>query len=281
MLFFLLGSFGFEGGADFVDEVNEGVDVAVALAHGGGFAIFEESDELEDLDFEVFFGPGESGLALVAVGDAVVDEGFVLGERHGVVEGFDLVAEHGGDDGGQAGDIAVVVGAEDRDELVAVCRAIEFVFVVGDVTGDIGEAAVFALEDAVLVVAEFGGAEPDCFGCGLADLTPLIPLSIKTERGRFNPSLGEGNTGFTSATRVVFVVGGLDFFEDFFDDAAFGHDDFGSDGLVVGDAGGDEVLEFLFDDAGVVEGLFGEPQIEKDAKSLKCFILVCNHLLLT
>lgn len=163
LLFFLLGSFGFEGCADFVDQVDESVDVAIAFAHGSGFAVFEKAHELEDLDFEVFFGPGKGGLALVAVGDAVVDEGFVLVEGFGVVEWLDLVAEHGGDDGGEAGDIAVVVGAEDGDEFVAVSGSIELVFVVGDVAGDVGQASVFAFEDAVLVVAEFCRAEPDSF----------------------------------------------------------------------------------------------------------------------
>lgn len=72
-----------------------------------------------------------------------------------------MVAEHGGDDGGEAGDVAVVVGAKDGDEFIAVGGSVEFVFVVGDVAGDVGQASVGAFEDAVLVVAEFGGSEPD------------------------------------------------------------------------------------------------------------------------
>lgn len=156
LLLFFGCAIGFESFADFVDQVNEGVDVAVALAHGGGFAILEESDDLENLDFEVVFCPSEGGLALVAFRDAGVDEGFVLGEGFGINEGGNLVAEHGGDDSGQTGDVAVVVGAEDGDELIGVGGAVELVFVVGDVAGDVGEAAVGAFEDAVLVVAEFG-----------------------------------------------------------------------------------------------------------------------------
>lgn len=69
LLFFFGGAIGFEGFADFVDEVDEGVDVAVAFAHRGGFSVFEEADELEDLDFKVVLRPGEGSLALVAFFD--------------------------------------------------------------------------------------------------------------------------------------------------------------------------------------------------------------------
>lgn len=251
-LLFLFGcAVGFEGFADLVDEVNQGVDIAIALAHGGGFAVLEEADNLEDLDFEVVFGPGESGLALVAFFDGRVDEGFVLREGFGVGEGGDLVAEHGGDDGGEAGDVTVVVGAEDGDEFVGVGGAVEFIFVVGDIAGDVGEASVGAFEDAVLVVAEFCGAEPD--GVGYVLVINPSPAPPQAWGGNFLI------IGF-------FFVVGLCFFEDFFDLSAFGEDDFGAGGLVVGDVGGEEVVKFLFDNAGIVEGLFGEPGVEINIK---------------
>ena len=58
----------------------------------------------------------------------------------------------------QPGDVAVVVGAPDVDEqLVA---AGELVPVVGDVREQVGGLAVGLHDDAVLVVAEVGGAQP-------------------------------------------------------------------------------------------------------------------------
>jgi hypothetical protein len=52
----------------------------------------------------------------------------------------------------------VVVGAPDVDDAVE--AALVLVGVVGDVGGEVGEQAVLALHDAVLLVAEGGGAEP-------------------------------------------------------------------------------------------------------------------------
>ena len=82
-------------------------------------------------------------------------------ERHELAEDdlelVGLVAErlHAGL---QARDVAVVVGAPDVDEqLVA---AGELVAVVGDVREQVGGLAVGLHEDAVLVVAEVGGAQP-------------------------------------------------------------------------------------------------------------------------
>jgi predicted ATP-grasp superfamily ATP-dependent carboligase len=53
---------------------------------------------------------------------------------------------------GDARNVAVVVGAPDVDHLVE--TALELVEVVGDVGGEIGVDAVFALDDAILFVAK-------------------------------------------------------------------------------------------------------------------------------
>ena len=197
LLFFFLGAVGSEGLADFVDEVDEGVNVSVSFAHRGGFPVFHEPDDLEDLDFEALFGDLEGGLAEVSLFGGFVDFGFefieglaprlvvavcfaVMGFAvMGVIEGlyFRIIQNHGGDDGLEAADVAVVVGAEDGDEFFGVGGAVELVFVVGDVAGDVGQASVGAAEDAVLVVAEFGGAEPQgclrVMRCGVPELMRL------------------------------------------------------------------------------------------------------------
>ena len=59
----------------------------------------------------------------------------------------------------QAADIAVVVGAEHDD--VCVEAALALVEVVAEVARDVGGLAVGADDDAVAVVAELGGAQPD------------------------------------------------------------------------------------------------------------------------
>ena len=63
------------------------------------------------------------------------------------------------DDGLEAHDVAVVVGAEDVDELVE--AAVQLVPVVGDVGGEVGRLAAGLHERAVLLVArELRGAQP-------------------------------------------------------------------------------------------------------------------------
>lgn len=44
--------------ANLVDEVDEGVDVAIALAHRRGLAFFQESHDLEDHDFQLLASGG-------------------------------------------------------------------------------------------------------------------------------------------------------------------------------------------------------------------------------
>jgi hypothetical protein len=58
----------------------------------------------------------------------------------------------------QARDVAVVVGAEDIEQLAR--AALELVEHVGHVGREIGRPAVLADHDAILVVAQFGGLEP-------------------------------------------------------------------------------------------------------------------------
>ena len=70
----------------------------------------------------------------------------------------------------QAGDVAVVVGAPDVDEQLE--AAGELVAVVGDVGQQVGGLAVGLHEDAVLVVAEVGGAQPD--GAVLLEHHPAV-----------------------------------------------------------------------------------------------------------
>jgi hypothetical protein len=57
-----------------------------------------------------------------------------------------------------ARDVAVMVGTPDVDQLVV--AALQLLAMVADVGGEVGQLAVAALHDAVLVVAERRGAEP-------------------------------------------------------------------------------------------------------------------------
>ncbi len=52
----------------------------------------------------------------------------------------------------------MVIGTPDVDH--AIKTALVFVEVIGDVRGEIGIKPVFALDDAIFLVAEIGGAEP-------------------------------------------------------------------------------------------------------------------------
>jgi hypothetical protein len=56
----------------------------------------------------------------------------------------------------------VVIGAPDVDDALE--AALELVHVIGDVGGEVGGLAVLADHDAVLLVAEGGGAEPERAG---------------------------------------------------------------------------------------------------------------------
>ena len=107
-----------------VDEVVEGDDRAGALGHAHGLAVLDEVDELADEDLQVLAR---------------------------------LVAE-GGAHGHHAADVAVVVGAQQVDGRVR--AALALVQVVGDVAREVRGLAVGLDEDAVLVVAVGGRAQP-------------------------------------------------------------------------------------------------------------------------
>ncbi len=107
-----------------VDEVVERDDRAGALGHAHGLAVLDEVDELADEDLQVLAR---------------------------------LVAE-GGAHGHHAADVAVVVGAQQVDGAVG--AALALVQVVGDVAREVRGLAVRLDEDAVLVVAVGGRAQP-------------------------------------------------------------------------------------------------------------------------
>ena len=73
----------------------------------------------------------------------------------------------------EPGDVAVVVGAEHVDAEIE--AALPLVEVVGDVAGDVGGLTVALDDDAVLVVAEVGGAQPGC-AVLLVDVAGLAQL---------------------------------------------------------------------------------------------------------
>ena len=52
----------------------------------------------------------------------------------------------------------MMVGTKDGDEFVGTGRSVEFVFMIGNVAGDIGQSSVTSAEDSIHVVAEFCGA---------------------------------------------------------------------------------------------------------------------------
>ena len=122
----LVGALGDErvaGGvrADLVDELLQGHHGALALGHTDGLAVAQQVDEL-----------AQQNLKLAGVTESVADAADAL-------------------------DVAVVVGTPDVDDVV---NALEFIPVIGDVGGEVGVLAVGLDQDAVLVVAQIGGAEP-------------------------------------------------------------------------------------------------------------------------
>ena len=222
---------------ELVDEVAQLVDVAVALAHGGGLAVLEEADELVDDHLQLFprLGKGE-GVRL----------GRVL-----------LAAQEGGHHGGEAADVAVVVGSQDRDELRRALGPVQLVFVVGHVRRDIGEPSVATAQDAVHVVAELGGPEPQgvvgrlVVGCWLLE----------------GPSLVLG----------ALVLVELLLADRLLDRAALAELELDPVRLLVGDAGALQPLDPVEDDALVVERLLGKPGVEHDAEVGEVAALSLDH----
>ena len=110
--------------ADVVDQLVEGDEVAAALAHPPALAALDDADQLHDRRLEAIRVDAERRERRPH-------------PRH----------------------VAVVVGAEHVDQPLV--PALELVEVVGDVGGEVGRLAVGADQDAVLVVAELGRAQPD------------------------------------------------------------------------------------------------------------------------
>ena len=124
-------------GTDLLQELVEGHHGALALGHAHRLAVAQQVDQLAEKHLEL------------------------RGIPQGRAGGLDAL------------DVAVVVCAPDVDDVV---HALELVPVVGDVGGKVGVLAVGLDEDAVLVVAEVGGAEPQSAGLVLVEVAELVEL---------------------------------------------------------------------------------------------------------
>ena len=123
-------------GADLVDELLQGHHGALALGHTDGLAVAQQVDEL-----------AQQNLKLAGIAKSVADAA-------------------------DAVDIAVVVGAPDVDDVI---DALELIPVIGNVGGEVGVLAVGLDQDAVLVIAQVGGAEPQGAVLGV-EVTHLVEL---------------------------------------------------------------------------------------------------------
>ena len=94
--FLCFGAFRFQLFTDLAHEVDEGIDVAIALSHRGGLAIFDKPDELEDLDFEHLLRLGQGFFAGLLLSTIFIEL------RHNLVFNrltrFWLLHKHGGND---------------------------------------------------------------------------------------------------------------------------------------------------------------------------------------
>ena len=142
----LVGALGDErvaGGvrADLIDKLLQGHHGALALGHTDGLAVAQQVDEL-----------AQQNLKLAGVTKSVTDAADAL-------------------------DVAVVVSAPDVDDVV---DALELVPVIGNVGGEVGVLAVGLDQDAVLVVAQIGGAEPQgaVLGVEVAHLVELLKSAV-------------------------------------------------------------------------------------------------------
>ena len=127
-------------GADLIDDLAQGDDLAGALREAHGLAAALEADELADDDLKPPFLDAEG----------------LHGRLH-------------------ARDVALVVGAPDVDREVE-AAADELVVVVGDVGGEVGRDAGRADEDVVLVLAEGAAVQPD--GAFLVDDGALLAQQL-------------------------------------------------------------------------------------------------------
>ena len=128
-------------GADLVDELLQGHHGALALGHTDGLAVAQQIDEL-----------AQQNLKLAGIAKSVADTADAL-------------------------DVAVVVGAPDVDDVV---DALELIPVIGNVGGEVGVLAIGLDQDAVLVVAQVGGAEPQgtVLGVEVAHLVELLKSAV-------------------------------------------------------------------------------------------------------
>ena len=128
-------------GADLVDELLQGHHGALALGHTDGLAVTQQVDEL-----------AQQNLKLAGIAKSVADAAYAL-------------------------DVTVVVGAPDVDDVI---DALELIPVIGDVGGEVGVLAVGLDQDAVLVVAQIGGAEPQgaVLGVEVAHLVELLKSAV-------------------------------------------------------------------------------------------------------
>src|SRR5579872_582572 len=108
--------------ADFVDHLAQGDEIAGALGHLYGFAVTQESHELDDLHVQAGL-PG----------------------RHRLDRRLDAL------------DVAAMVGAPDIDQIAE--AAIELVLVIGDVGGEISVAAIGFQKWPIDIIAVSGGTK--------------------------------------------------------------------------------------------------------------------------
>ena len=128
-------------GTDLVDELLQGHHGALALGHTDGLAVAQQVDEL-----------AQQNLKLAGIAKSVADAADAL-------------------------DVAVVVGTPDVDDVV---DALELIPVIGNVGGEVGVLAVGLDQDAVLVIAQVGGAEPQgaVLGVEVAHLVELLKSAV-------------------------------------------------------------------------------------------------------
>ena len=128
-------------GTDLVDELLQGHHGALALGHTDGLAVTQQVDELAQQNLEL------------------------AGVTQGIADAADAL------------DVAVVVGAPDVDDVV---NALELIPVIGNVGGEIGVLAVGLDQDAVLVVAQIGGTEPQgaVLSVEVAHLVELLESAV-------------------------------------------------------------------------------------------------------
>ena len=149
--------------ADVVDQRVEGDELALALRHPRPLAALDDVDELHDR-------------RLVGLGPVAERLERRLHPR----------------------DVAVVIAAERRDQVVEAAR--ELVAVVGDVGREVGRLAVAADQHPVLVVAERRRPEPGR-ALALVDVPALAELVDRAPRARRPPASARSEDQVSKWTR--------------------------------------------------------------------------------